>query len=55
MRKEDTLFHGETSFVVPASDAEDIAGEFIAKGVSLDLLGDFLVIEDTAEEWRYRE
>ena len=55
VRKENTLFHGETLLVVPTSDAKDVAGEFIAKGVSLDLLGNFLVVEDTAEECRYRE
>ena len=46
--KEDTLFHGKALLVVSTGDAEDVALEFVAKGVSLDLLSDFLVIEDTA-------
>ena len=47
--EEDTLLHGETLLVVAASNAEDVALPLIAEGVAGDLLGDPLVVEDTAE------
>ena len=45
---KDTLLHGETLLVVATSDAEGVALEFIAERVGSDLLGDLLVVEDTA-------
>jgi len=48
--EEDTLFHGKALLVVSTGDAEDVALEFVAKVISLHLLSDFLVIEDTAVE-----
>jgi len=44
--EEDTLFHGESLFIVTACDAEDIALPFVAERVSGNLLGDFLIIEN---------
>ena len=46
VREQDTLLHGETLLVVASSDAEDIALELIAKGVTRDFGRDTLVIED---------
>ena len=48
--EEDTLLHWETLFVVPACDAEDVAFPFVAEGVALDFLRDFLVVEYAADE-----
>ena len=45
---EDALFHWETLLVVSAGDAEEVALEFVAEGVSGDFLGDFLFVEDAA-------
>ena len=47
--EEDALFHWETLFVVPACDAENVAFPFVAEGVALDFLRDFLVVEYPAE------
>jgi len=47
IREEDTLLHGETLLVVSSGDAEDVALEFIPKGVSGDFLADPLFVEDT--------
>merc|ERR1712205_67965 len=44
---QDTLHHGEALLVVPASDAEAVALELVAKGVAIDFLGHALV-----EEWQ---
>ena len=43
---EDTLLHGETVLVVPASDAEDVPGELLTEGGGVNLLGDSHVVED---------
>ena len=50
--EEDALLHGETLLVVSAGDAEDVALPLVAEGVSRDLLGDALVVEDAAEHKR---
>ena len=47
--EEDALLHGEALLVVAASDAEDVALEFVAEGVARDFLGHFLVVEDAAD------
>ena len=44
---EDSLLHGEPLLVVASSDAEHVALELIAQGVSLDLLAHTLLIERT--------
>jgi hypothetical protein len=49
VRKENTLLHRETLLVVTTSDTEDVALPLIADRVGGDLLGDALVVEDTAE------
>ena len=46
MIDEDTLLHGEALLVIATSDLEDISLEFVPKGISLDFLGDALVIEN---------
>jgi len=48
LREEDTLFHGETLFVVTAGDAEDVSFPFVAEGVAGNFLGDLFVVEDAA-------
>jgi hypothetical protein len=45
VRNEDALLHRETLFVIAARDAENIALEFFANGLSWDFLRQFLVIE----------
>jgi hypothetical protein len=45
VRDQDALLHGKTLFVIAARDAEDIALEFFANGLSGDFLRQFLVIE----------
>jgi len=45
--EEDTLLHREALLVVATSDAEDVALEFVAKGVGGDFLTHPLVVEDT--------
>jgi hypothetical protein len=50
VRKEDTLFHGESLFVVAACDAEDVTFPFVAEVVGRDFLGDFLLVKDSAEK-----
>jgi len=47
IREEDTLLHWETLLVVSTGDAEDVALEFIPKGVSGDFLADPLFVEAT--------
>lgn len=49
MRKKNALLHGKTLFVVTTRDAKDISLPFIAKSISGNLLGYFLVVEDTAD------
>lgn len=46
--EKDTLLHGETLLVVTAGDTEDVTFEFITERVGGDLLGDPLLVEDTA-------
>ena len=46
--EEDALLHGEALLVVAAGNTEDVALPLVAEGVSRDLLGDTLVVEDTA-------
>jgi len=43
---EDTLLHGKTILVRPASDAEDVALELVTKRGCVDLLRNALVVED---------
>ena len=35
---EDTLFHGETVFIIATGDFEDVSLEFVSKGVGFNLL-----------------
>jgi hypothetical protein len=49
VRKENTLLHRETLLVVTTSDTEDVALPLIADRIGGDLLGNALVVEDTAE------
>ena len=51
--EEDTLLHGETLLVVATSNTEDISLPFVAEGVRWHLLGNLLVVEDTAERLGY--
>ena len=46
--EKDTLFHGETLLVIATSDTENIALPFVTESVGGDLLGDLLIVEDTA-------
>jgi len=48
VRKKNALLHGKALFVVTTRDAKDISLPFIAKSISRNLLGYFLVVEDTA-------
>jgi len=45
--QEDTLLHWETLLVISTGDAEDVAFPFVANRVGRNLLGHFLVVEDT--------
>jgi len=42
---EDTLFHGETLFILTSGDSKDVAFEFFAEWVSGDFVGDSLFVE----------
>jgi len=44
--EEDTLFHGESLFVITACDADNVTFPFVTNGVDRDLLGDFLLVKD---------
>jgi hypothetical protein len=46
--EEDTLFHGESLFVITACDADNVTFPFVTNGVDRDLLGDFLLVKDAA-------
>lgn len=46
MVQQDSLLHGETLLVVTASNLKDVTLEFLTQSVSLDFLGDALVVED---------
>jgi hypothetical protein len=48
--KENTLFHWEALLVISTSDADNVSLPLIADAVGGDLLGDFLVVEDTADD-----
>lgn len=45
--QEDTLHHGETLFVVSTGDLEDVALPLVSENVSINFLGDALVVEGT--------
>lgn len=46
--EEDTLLHGETLLVVSTGDTEDVPLPLISEGIARDLLGDLLVVDETA-------
>jgi hypothetical protein len=46
--EEDTLLHGETLLVVSTGDTENISLPLISEGVAGDLLGNLLVVDETA-------
>jgi hypothetical protein len=52
VRDEDTLLHRETLFVITTRDAEDIALELVANGLSGDFLRQFLVIKHATRRLR---
>jgi hypothetical protein len=45
---EDTLFHGETVFIIATGDFEDVSLEFVSKGVGFNLLSHSFFEEDSA-------
>jgi len=45
--EEDSLFHGESLFVITTCDTDDVTFPFVTNGVDRDFLGDFLLVEDT--------
>jgi hypothetical protein len=52
--EEDSLFHGESLFVITTCDTDDVTFPFVTNGVDRDFLGDFLLVEDTAgvnDQW----
>jgi len=46
--EENTLLHGETLLVISTSNTEDVTSPFGTKSVTLDLLRDPFVVEDTS-------